>query len=611
LPPISTGALLVFALIFVALVLFVTELVSTDITALGIIVSLVVLEPWTGVSGGEAIAGFASPATITIVAMYMLSAGIQKTGIVQRLGVFLARVTRGDETRVLAATVGSTGPIAGIINNTPVVAVFIPMITDLAESTNISPSKLLLPLSYAAMLGGTLTLIGTSTNILASDLSRDLLGHPISMFEFTKLGVVTLLVGLAYLMTVGRWLTPERIKPSADLTEEFEVEDHLARVEVTEGSPLVGRPVDDAFPDAALDFDVLQAVRGEETFQAAETDQTIDVGDVLTIRATKQVVNQLASANGLRHRHREDVTEDDLTDRDRGTAPVEAVVPPDSGFVGQSVSDVKFEERYRTTLLAVRRGTETIQTGLEELTLDPGDTLLLQTTPDAIDFFTETGDLFVTEGLDNVALEEVAADRTALSPKTPVALGIMLGVIAVAALDLLPIVIAALGGVVAMVVTGSLTPSEAYDAVSWPIIFLLAGVIPLGVAMQKTGGAEVLAGLLVSSADVLPAIAVLGLFYLLTGLLANIITPVASIVLLIPVAVDTAARIGANEFAFLLAVMFAASSAFMTPVGYQTNLMVYGPGGYRFTDYLRVGAPLQLLLTVVTTLGIAVFWGVT
>jgi di/tricarboxylate transporter len=186
----------------------------------------------------------------------------------------------------------------------------------------------------------------------------------------------------------------------------------------------------------------------------------------------------------------------------------------------------------------------------------------------------------------------------------------MLAVIGVAALGLLPIVIAALGGVVAMVVTGCLKPNEAYDAVSWNIIFLLAGVIPLGLAMQRTGGAEFLAALLVGSADVLPVLAVLGLFYLLTGLLANIITPVASVVLMIPIAVDTASRIGANGLTFLLAVMFAASAAFMTPIGYQTNLMVYGPGGYKFTDYLRVGAPLQLLLTVVTTLGLAYFWGV-
>ncbi|MFC7166667.1 SLC13 family permease [Halospeciosus flavus] len=197
-----------------------------------------------------------------------------------------------------------------------------------------------------------------------------------------------------------------------------------------------------------------------------------------------------------------------------------------------------------------------------------------------------------------------------LSPKTPLALGIVAGVIGVAALGLLPIVVAALGGVVLMVATGCLTTSEAYDAVSWRVFFLLAGVLPLGLAMRETGGAEFLAGLLVSGAEFLPAVALLALFYLLTGLLANVITPVASVVLMIPVAVDTAQRVGAEAFSFLLAVMFASSAAFMTPIGYQTNLMVYGPGGYTFSDFLRVGAPLQLLLTAVTALGIAAIWGV-
>lgn len=611
LPPISTGAILVFILIVIALVLFVTELIPTDITAVGIIVTLVLLQPWTGVSSREAISGFASPATITIVAMYMLSAGIQNTGIVQRLGTYMGRVTRGSETRVLAATVGSTGPIAGIINNTPVVAVFIPMITDLADMSRISPSKLLLPLSYAAMLGGTLTLIGTSTNILASDLSRQLLNHPISMFEFTKLGVIILLVGGVYLMTVGRWLTPERIKPDADLTEEFELDDYLAKVGVTEDSPLVGQSLDEAFDESEFDLDVLHLVRGEETFLAPSTDQLMEPGDILTVRASIQVVNQFSERYALRQYPREEVTESELEDSDGETVPVEAIVPPDSGFIDRSIAEVKFEERYQTTVLAVRRGEETIQTELDSHILEAGDTLLIQTTPEAVDFFGETGDLIVTEGLDSDILAPIDQERTELDPKTPIALAIMIGVIGAAALNLVPIVIAALGGVVAMVVTRTLTATEAYDAVSWSIIFLLAGVIPLGLAMQKTGGAEFLAALLVSSADVLPVIAVLGLFYLLTGLMANIITPVASVVLMIPIAVDTASQIGANGFAFLLAVMFAASTAFMTPVGYQTNLMVYGPGGYRFTDYLRVGGPLQALLTVVTTVGIAFFWGVT
>jgi di/tricarboxylate transporter len=607
--------LLVFGIIGVALVLFVTERIPSDITAIAVLVSLVILKPWTGIGASDAISGFSSSATVTIVAMYILSDGIQRTGLVQRLGVHLARLTKGSEKKLLGATVGSTGVAAGLINNTPVVAVFIPMITGLAERSGISPSKLLLPLSYAAMLGGTLTLIGTSTNILASDLAAQLLGQQLSMFEFTKLGVIVLLVGILYLLTVGRWLTPARIDPAADLTEEFDLADHLARLVVREDSPLVGHSVPDADDlldtDAETEVDVLQLDRNGEAFLGVGSDQQVEAGDVLTVRATLQATNRAAEQFGLRQQAREEVTEEHLGDSESEGTLVEAVVLPDSRLVGETVAETKLDEQFETRVLAIRRGEEVTREGVREKTIQSGDTLLLQTTPGAVEYLANEGDIVITQFSETPVTDssEAAEEIAPLSPKTPIAIGIMAAVIGVAALDLLPIVIAALGGVVAMVVTGCLKANEAYDAVSWNIIFLLAGVIPLGLAMQRTGGAEFLAGLLVASADVLPILAVLGLFYLLTGLLANIITPVASVVLMIPIAVDTAARIDANGLTFLLAVMFAASSAFMTPIGYQTNLMVYGPGGYKFTDYVRVGAPLQLLLTVVTTLGLAFFWG--
>jgi len=627
LPPVTTGMLVVFALIFVALVLFVTELVPSDVTAIGVLVSLAVLESYTAVAPSDAISGFASSATITIVAMYMLSAGIQETGIVERLGVHLARITRGDETRLLGATVGTTGISAGIINNTPVVAVFIPMITGLAKRAGISPSKLLLPLSYAAMLGGTLTLIGTSTNILASDFARGIDGRgAIAMFEFTPIGILLFLVGAAYLMTVGRWLTPARIAPDADLTDSYDLENRLSRLVVDDDSELVGRRIGDVLAefDSAdhADVDLLQVERGHggesespasdrEAFNARASDELVEAGDVLTVRATLQATNRLADEHGLRQLAREEVSADDLV-TERSTL-AEAVVLPDSRLVGETVESSSLETQFDTTVLAVLRGDDLVH-DVESLTFEAGDTLLLYTTADALDYFQEAGTLSLTEvptgGLATLEDEADGDEVAPLSPKTPVAVAIMAGVIGVAALGLVPIVIAALGGVFAMVVTGCLTPSDAYDAVSWNVVFLLAGVLPLGMAMQRTGGAEFIAAGLVTSADVLPALAVLALFYLLTGFLANIITPVASIVLMSPVAIDTAGRIGADPFSFLLAVMFAASSAFMTPIGYQTNLMVYGPGGYTFTDYIKVGGPLQLLLAGVGTVGIYGLFGV-
>jgi di/tricarboxylate transporter len=610
---VTTGVVVVFCIILAALALFVSEVIPNDVTAIGVIGALVIFEPWTGVGARAAISGFANPATVTIVAMYMLSAAIQDTGIVHRLGVYLADFTAGNEFRALVATVGTTGPIAGFINNTPVVAVFIPMISDLADEAAVSPSKLLLPLSYAAILGGTLTLIGTSTNILASEYARTLIDgrSGIGMFEFTPLGIVILAVGLAYLLTIGRRLTPARIPAESDLVEEFDLDDHLAVVSVSPDSPAVGMSVEAFSAEYLVETRILQIRRNGEVFAAPRTDQRIEAGDQLVVHGTLQAVNRLGKVTGLKQILREDVTEETFIEPTVDETLARAVVPEESAYVGETIAEARIAAFHDTTVLAIRRGDELLRTDLDERTLRPGDLLLVWTTPTSIEYFTDSGELVIAheEAYDKLAKADVG-NIAPLSSKTPIAVGIMAGVVGATALGLLPIVIAALVGVFAMIVTGCLSAPDAYDAVSWNVIFLLAGVIPLGVAMEATGGAALLAELVVVAAGFVPLLAVLFLFYLVTGLLASVITPVATIVLMIPVAVDAAVRLDANAFSFLLAAMFAAATSFMTPVGYQTNLMVYGPGGYRFSDFLRVGGPLQLLISVVTTLGIAFRWGV-
>lgn len=507
----STGALVVFALIGFALVLFVSEVIPNDVTAIGIIFALAALEPWTHIGPKNAISGFANTATITIVAMYMLSAGIQNTGLVQRLGIHLAEFTRGEENRALAATVGTTGSIAGFVNNTPVVAVFIPMISDLARKSGISPSKLLLPLSYAAILGGTVTLIGTSTNLLASEFAATLLPRePIGMFEFTALGAVVLVVGIAYLMTIGRWLTPARIPVDSDLVEEFDLEDYLTQLRIEDDSAVVGLRVSELDEQADADVTVLQIRRGDEAFVAADTDQRLLVGDVLVVHGSLQAVNRFRETQRLTQLVREEVTEETFVEAPAPDVLTKAVVPEGSPFAGELLAEARLQEFHRTTVLAVRRESELIRTDLDEIRLEAGDLLLLQTTADAIQYFTETGDLVVIDedALDRL-VEEGIEEIAPLSSKTPIAVGIMAAVVAAAALDLVPIVIGALGGVFLMVVTGCLSTTDAYDAVSWNIIFLLAGVIPLGLAMEATGGAALIAEGLVATADIFPLLAIL------------------------------------------------------------------------------------------------------
>lgn len=608
-PPME--ALIVFGIIGIALVLFVSEVIPNDITAIGVIVTLAALGPIIGFETADALSGFSNTATITIIAMYMLSAGIQNTGLVQRLGVYLAKITQGNERRTLAATVGTTAPIAGFINNTPVVAVFIPMITNLAEKSGISPSKLLLPLSYAAILGGTLTLIGTSSNLLASDLAGELITgrDAIGMFEFTVLGVVILVVGIGYLMTVGYRLIPARVPVDQDLIQQFDLQDHLTYLVVRDNSKAVGQTPTELQAVADVDVTVLQVRRDGTVISTPSTDPPIQPGDQLVVHGSLQAINRLATQFDFRQLSREQITEGTFTDVNTDKLLAKAVVPEESKYVGQQLGTTRLRDHHRVTTLAIRREGELIRTGLDEITLRSGDMLLTRMPESAIEYFAGGNDLIVAdERAYEELLEKPAEEIAPLSPKTPITVGIMAGVVALVTFEVLAVAIAALAGVVTMVVTGCLTPGEAYRSVSWNIIFLLAGVIPLGRAMEETEGAAFIAEVLSATDQFLPIVAVLLLFYVLTGFLSNVITPVATVVLMIPVAVDAAVELGANEFAFLLAVMFSSATSFMTPVGYQTNLMVYGPGGYEFTDFLRVGAPLQLLLAVVTTVGIALLW---
>jgi len=613
LPAVTPDIAVVFGLVLVAVALFATEFVTPDVTAISLVVAVVVLEPWTGIGTDQAFVGFANTATITVAAMYMLSEGIHRTGVVRRLGAAVSRFARGNESRLLGTTLVLSGGMASVVNNTPIVAVFIPMVTDLADEFRISPSKLLLPLSYAAMLGGTLTLVGTSTNLLASTFSDRLLDHPFSMFEFTHLGLLGLVVGVAYLLTIGPRLIPDRVEPSIDLIGAFDMTRYVRRLYVRDDSPLVGRTLGRAVVDLPEipDLDVIEVVRGGERYAAPGPEFEVQARDVLTIRVAPGIAHDLASELDLWLLPWVRLADLGLQVPAGIGTLVEARIPAGSDLVDQRVAAVGFRQRYSATIIGIRRDGTVLRDAFEDVELQAGDSLLIRTAGDNVDVLRDTANLLVTAVTAQGIVDRPSRPGTRYrEDRVPIALAIVAGVVAVAALGLVSIAISALAGVVAMVVTGVLEPSEAYDAVSWDVIFLLAGMIPLGIALENSGGAAFVAELVVAAAGALPALAVLALFYLVTAVMTNLISNNATVVLMIPIAVDVATQLGANAFAFVLAVTFAASTSFLTPIGYQTNLMVYGPGGYEFTDFIRVGAPLQLLLAAVTTVGIWVFWGV-
>jgi di/tricarboxylate transporter len=645
--PVSLDVIVVLAIVAIVFVLFVTQPVPIDATAVGLVVALVLLGEWTGVSPEQGVSGFSNPATLTVLSMFVLSEGVRRTGVIQILTRKLIAFAGDNEFRQLFATVTLSGPPGGVVSNVSVVAVLIPAILNLARQTKTSPSKLLIPLSFASMLGGMLTVVGTITNLLASEVWVQVGGpdaQPFALLEFTQLGAIVLLVGIVYLLTVGRYLTPARIEPAESSTDAFGMNDYLTDVVVMEDSPLVGSRVSE-LSERDLDLDVFQIVRGTRTLARGLGSERVQTGDVLSVRAGQETLQEVIEQDHLQllPEVMEAATEDDaslppgFSPRRHGGEPPEAELSESLGEDETSSEDTEgdgnetaeeapdeeieltevvllpgpwssrrsgvadFERDYDVTVLAIRRGDEVIRQRLREVRLQAGDVILVQA-PDQV--------------LDRIARDTNVAivgddrwedfDRS----KIPIALGILAGALGLAALDVLGLMTSALTGVAAMFFTGILTPEDAYEAIDWEVIFMVAGVIPLGIAVEASGTANLIADLVVSVSDLLPVIVVLGLFYLGTAVITEMVSNSASVVLLLPIGVEVASQLGANPFAFVMAVTFAASTPLLTPVGYQTNLMVYGPGGYKFTDFARVGAPLQLLLTVVTTAGIVFFWGV-
>jgi di/tricarboxylate transporter len=536
--PVSLDVIVVLAIIAVVFVLFVTQPVPIDATAVGLVVALVLLGEWTGVSPAQGVSGFSNPATLTVLSMFVLSEGVRRTGVIQILTRKLIAFAGDNEFRQLLATVTLSGPPGGVVSNVSVVAVLIPAIMNLARQTKTSPSKLLIPLSFASMLGGMLTVVGTITNLLASEVWVQVGGpnaEPFALLEFTQLGAIVLLVGIVYLLTIGRYLTPARIEPAESSTDAFGMNDYLTDVVVMEDSSLVGSRVRE-LSEEDLDLDVFQIVRGDRTLARGLASERIEAGDVLSVRADQETLQEILEQEDLQllpelleaaadddvslpsgfspQRHdgtsidTEDAEDDSaLTDGEASgenaeeeadeTAEEETdeeieltevvLLPGARSSRRRSLAD--FENDYDVTVLAIRRGDEVIRQRLREVRLQAGDVILVQAPDQALDRFAR--DLNVAIAGDD-RWEDF--DRS----KIPIALGILGGALGLAALDVLSLMVSALTGVAAMFFTGILTPEDAYDAIDWEVIFMVAGVIPLGIAVEASGTADLIADLVVS-----------------------------------------------------------------------------------------------------------------
>lgn len=596
--------ILVIGLLALAMVLFMRERLPAELVSLlllGLILLVCAVGPGWGlvqadkwITLEEALSGFSNPAVVTVAAMLVLSAGLEKTGALSAVGHVFVRLGR-NQTWLLIAIMLVAGVASAFINNTATVAVFLPVVLMVCARHDLPPSRVLIPLSFASQFGGVCTLIGTSTNLLVSSISEKAGHGAFSMFELGRLGVTLMGVGVVYLLVASRWLLPSR--RGAQLTETYELREYLTEVRVMPGSPLIGKTVAESQLGERHDVTVLEILRADRRIWTPQ-DAQLEAGDILLVRGKVKSLMEIRAATGLEIESEFQLRDETLEKQDLALA--EVLVSPRSRLAGRTLAGAEFRWRYDAIVLALQRHGQLLREKLAQVRLRFGDALLLLLRRDDLPHLRANDDLIVLS-------EEV--DTPVLRGGRPLAaLLIIGGVVALAASHVLPILVCAILGALAMVLTRCLTVQQAYRAIDWKVVFLLAGVLPLGLALQRSGGAGYLADHALGWVGQFGPVAVLAVLYLLTALLTEVMSNNAAAVLLAPVAISTAANLDVDAKPLLMAVTFAASTSFATPVGYQTNTMVYGAGGYRFADFMRVGIPLNVIFWVLAVWLIPRFW---
>ncbi len=574
-----------------AVVLFATERLRIDLVAMLLMGALLL----TGlVSPEEGIAGFANPATVTVAAMFIISAALYRTGAVAALGRVSAWVFERNLWAGLIAMMASVGLLSAFMNNTPVVAIFMPIVLTTAATIRVSPSKLLMPLSFASMFGGVCTLIGTSTNLLVSSIAVRSGFEPFGMFEFTRFGLVLFGVGAAYMLLVVRWI-PDR-REVQELTREYGMGRYMTEVQLQDDACSIGYPLFESPLVKEVGLEILEINRRGHRIFVPHPRTELQAGDTLRVVCDVDRVKALAERQGIRLKPRK------LKDADMETAEtvlVEAVVAPGSVLVGETLKSFRFRNVFGANVLALRHRGSVLHEKLGNTVLLGGDVLLIEARNDHLDLL---------RGHEAFVMVSEVAFPTFRREKAMVAITIMAAVVVTAALGILPILVGAVAGAILLVLTGCVHPEEAYHAIDWKVIFLLAGALSLGVALENSGAALLLSELLIRAAATLGPVAVISGLYLATSLMTESMSNNATAVLLAPIAIGAAQLMQVDPRPLLMAVTFAASASFMTPVGYQTNTMIYGVGQYRFTDFVRIGGPLNLIFWLLATLLIPVFW---
>jgi len=581
-------ALITLALLVGAIVLFVGGWLAPEVTGLltaGLLIATGVLSP------GEALSGFGSPAVITLIGLFALSAGLFRSGGLDRLRALVGSDAVRSPRRMITLVTTVVAPVSAFVPNTPIVAALLPVLESWCQRRRISPSRVLLPLSFATVLGGTITLLGSSVNLLASEVSERSGYGALGLFSFTGIGLGVWLSGSLVMVLLSDRLLPDRGLNDDDLVADLASSGYLTEVEIPARSELIGQSIHASRLQRRYDVDVLELHRGHERFLPPLADRTLALGDRLLLRCSRSDLLRLQQEHTIVLAPTPEPADPASgDDRQNNQRMVEVLLPSGSTLAGDCLRDLRFRQRYNTTVLALRRGNQVVRERLGQVELREGDVLLLQGPKDAIRGLQANNEL--------VVLEQLEKDLPTVSRKY-LAIGISVLVVVLAGLDWIPLVGAVLLGTVAMVATGCLRPGELQRAIRLDVILLLGSLASFSVALEKTGLAAVAAQTLIRTLNDWPAYLALLVVFLFTTLLTEVMSNAATVALLIPIAGQLAVGLGLPPLAFVYAVLFGASQSFLSPVGYQTNLMVFGPGRYRFLDITRYGIPLTLTMTVV------------
>ena len=615
--------LLTLGILTVAIILFITEWLRVDVVALGVVVSLML----TGIlTTAEALSGFSSSAVLTIAALFVVGGAVMQTGLAGAIGRRILTVAGDSPNRLILVIMLTVAVLSGFMSDTGTVAVLLPAIISLAWNAKISPSKLLIPLTFGALLGGAMTLIGTPPNIIVSDLLRENGLTPFQFFDYTPIGLILLAAGILYILLVGLRLLPDhqpkqeiqRVETPDELAKHYQLPDNIFRLRVRRSSSVVGKSILESEFRDRFKLNILEILRDSDAREVAklgarrlvlqsepqsipfEPDTTLSNKDLLIVQGEANDVSHAAASLNLGLQPAQAEGHQALVNYEIGLA--EVLLPPRSTLVGKTIVETRFGTLLKLTVLGIRRPGTDEELDLKTTPLRFGDSLLVQGPWENILALRLRRRDFVVMGQPE---EMIGAPARR---KAPIALAILLGMLLLLVTNALPVAAASMLAGLAMILTGCLDIDDAYAAVDWKSIVLIAGMLPMSIALEKVGLVEMVASGLTDALGMMSPLVVMASLFMLTSLFTQVLSNTATTVLVAPIALATAQNLGLQPYAFLMAVAIAASMAFASPVASPTNTLVMGAGNYKFSDYIKVGLPLILLAMIITVLVLPLLW---